>query len=188
MLNHLPDTIHSLNLDGNKLTDEIIPELSSTLWNFHELNYLSLKNNEITGNGLYYVILALKSKRGFQYLDLSNNPIDEQYFKEFLQLKNLEYLAIDGCHVLNDEDLLSNLAQSLPKLQCLHLCNNPVDKNTIDKNRIKKKFIAVDPIYTSCCSEVIDLPATCSASSTQNLTIIWLQLNLYLILIIIRYV
>ena len=117
--------LHALNLDGNKLTDEIIPELSSTLWNFQEFNYLSLKHNNLTGKGVKSLISALESKRNFQYLDLSNNPIGEQYFKEFLQLESLEYLAIDGCHVLNNEDLLPNLAHNLPRLQCLHLsCNN----------------------------------------------------------------
>jgi hypothetical protein len=188
LLNYLPDTLHALNLDGNKLTDEIITELSSTLWNFPELNYLSLKYNEITGNGIKFLISALKSKRSFQYLDLSNNPIDEQYFTEFLHLESLEYLAVDGCHVLNNKDLLSNLAHSLPKLQCLHLCNNQhkVDAYESTLSTLTIEPDEIYPIYTSCCS--IGSPTSLSASpsgamSTQNLSmILWLRLDLYLML------
>ena len=106
LLKHLPGTLHALNLDGNDLTDNSIRELALSLKDFHMFSYLSLKRNKITGNFNSIKLLAstmhTASNRHFHYLDLSNNPINEQYLMEILQLESLEYLAFDGYKLLNN--------------------------------------------------------------------------------------
>ena len=204
LLNCLPSTLYALNLDGNNLTDEIIPVLALSIrQNFHEFKYLSLKHNKITEKGVKLLISALKSKTSIHYLDLSSNPIliDEQNFMELLWLKNLEYLGVDGCHVLNNEGLLLNLSHSLPKLQCLHLCNDQlrakkVDESMMDENEVHKTKMYTHPVYESCCS--ISSPSMVPTTSgfTSNINVIssnrsskrvqdltmWLEMDLYNIL------
>ena len=193
LLKYLPDTLRALNLDDNKLTDLIMRELSLSLKDFHNLNYLSLKHNKITGNDIKLLVSAMKSEKHLQYLDLSCNPIDEQHFMEFLRIESLEYLAIDGCQMLNNEILLSKLSQSLHKLQCLHLCksNQPklIDKNKTEENKIDESEY---PVYPSCCSELkalststsesdsVSFITTCNSAATgaRDLTM-WLQLDMY---------
>ena len=89
-------------------------------------NYLSLRDNKLTGNGVKVLANSLKSCRHFQSLDLSNNPIEEEDFVEFTQLTNLQYLAFQGCKELNNKQSLIKLFQNLTELQSLHLCKKSV--------------------------------------------------------------
>ena len=163
LLRYLPDTLRALNLDGNALTDNIMGELSLRLKHFHEFNYLSLKHNNITGNGVKSFVSAIAFNKHFHYLDLSSNPIDVQYFVqchvEFSQLESLEYLAFDGCKVLNNEHLHTFL-QNFPKLRCLHLCKNHLPKDLIYENMTE---LDMYPNYKSCCSDTV-------SSSTRLMT------------------
>lgn len=113
-------------MDDNGLTDTNIHKLSKNLKHLHKFKYLSLGGNKITDIGVAMLVNMLKSNEHFQFLDLSNNPnaISDQYSGDFAQLTRLKYLAIDG-HAIRDT-FLSELLQTLPELQSLHLSKKKI--------------------------------------------------------------
>ena len=196
LLKHLPGTLHTLNLDGNDLTDNSIRELALSLKDFHMFSYLSLKRNKITGNFNSIKLLAstMASNRHFHYLDLSNNPINEQYFMEILQLESLEYLAFDRYKLLNNEYFLAKLRQSFTKLQCLHLCKNlhqsrptTINENMTDDTMYPDYNITEELALCTSASDGSHVLSTvkCCAGSATLLQLDVLQYLMVLIFVLV---
>jgi hypothetical protein len=109
LIERLP-TLSQLWLDGCGIGDEQMPYFS----NLRNLDFLLLRDNQITGNGL----ASIKNLTKLQSLVLSHNRIDDDALSSLEKLADLESLWLDGTNV--SDDGLKKLAH-LQKLKFLDI-------------------------------------------------------------------
>ena len=151
LLNQLPSNFLSLNLDGNSIGDHGMTYILRALEQIPKLNHLSLKENQITNVGTSKLAHSMKPNKHLYSLDMSNNPASD--FQHFIQLKSLKFLAFNGCSIYYDNDnehsVLSQIFQSLPELQSIHLC----EKSRRDQDCSNYKNHSSTPEYEiPCCN------------------------------------
>ncbi len=128
VLKHLRE-LKELRLDGNQLTDiDTLPELD-------QLGALFLENNAISD---LRPILRLKN-----LTNLSVGGYDQVDFATIWKLNKLEVLGIAGSDLTNQQ--LAVVANELPNLKHLFVCNNPKISNLLPLATFKKlEIIDVD--------------------------------------------
>ena len=128
VLKHLRE-LKELRLDGNQLTNiDTLPELD-------QLGALFLENNAIAD---LRPILRLKN-----LTNLSVGGYDQVDFATIWKLNKLEVLSIAGSDLTNQQ--LAVVANELPNLKHLFVCNNPKISNLLPLATFKKlEIIDVD--------------------------------------------
>lgn len=109
-------SLESLELCGGGISDLGCSFLAS----LEKLTHLNLSQNErITNRGA----AALAILANLKSLNLSHTRVNASGLRFFSGLRNLQSLALFGCKGVNEDKVIRNLQNSLPKLKCIRKGN-----------------------------------------------------------------
>ena len=80
------DSLESLVLDGNRLTDIACSDIASIVIHSTKLRTLSLRNNRITDTGISHIIAAASRSPSLEVLDVGGTLVTERYRSHILRL------------------------------------------------------------------------------------------------------